>query len=270
MRIHHIQSLEASFFMSYLTDITGLKLNIQTPPKRIVSLVPSTTHSICELGKQEQIVGITHFCNRPSSVFKKVPKIGGTKSISVEDICMLEPDLVLANKEENTKPAIEALRAQNVPVFVAFPQTVEQALSDLLTLGTILHTTKKARQLVDKIQNQRRNRASFRYVYLIWNNPTMSISSQTFIASVLNEIGGKNLYSEEDRYPTIQSIPPDIDALFLSSEPFPFKEKHKQILSEQFGFPKHKIHLIDGAHCSWHGTNMQYALPYLHAWRDTL
>ena len=256
--------------MPSLTDITGFKVNIQTPPKRIVSLVPSTTHSICELGRQDALVGITNFCNRPASLWKNVTKIGGTKTVSVEAICKLKPDLVLANKEENTKKAIEALRNQNISVFVAFPQTVEQALFDLRNLGTLLHTPKKARTLVDKIQNKRKKRSAFRYVYLIWTNPTMSVSSQTFIASILKEIGGENLFAGKERYPTVQKIPSDIDALFLSSEPFPFKEKHKRILSEQFHIPMEKIHLIDGAHCSWHGTNMQYALPYLHAWRDTL
>ena len=94
--------------MAYLTDITGSKISIKYPPKRIISLVPSTTHSVCQLGRQKEIVGITNFCNRPSSLFTQVPKIGGTKQISVEAICTLRPDLVLANKEENTKKDIEA------------------------------------------------------------------------------------------------------------------------------------------------------------------
>ena len=255
--------------MPSIIDITGFSLNIEHAPQRIISLVPSTTHSVCELGKEEKLVGITNFCNQPPHLFTKLPKIGGTKNVSIEAISRLNPDLVLANKEENTKSDIEALRARGIPVFVAFPQTVERALSDLLELGSILHTT-KAQQIIHRIKEQRVPRASFRYVYLIWNNPMMCISKNTFIASVLQEIGGRNIISTEERYPTIQNIPSDIDALFLSSEPFPFKEKHKKNLSEHFDVPMHKIHLIDGAHCSWHGTNMQYALPYLHAWRDSL
>ena len=222
------------------------------------------------MGKQELLVGITNFCNRPPSIYKKIPKIGGTKSISIETICSLKPDLVLANKEENTKSAIEALRDQNINVFVAFPQDVDQALAELLRLGRILHTPQRSQFLVDNIQKKRKRRTPFRYVYLIWNNPTMSVAPKTFIAAMLKEIGGENPFLDEERYPTIQSIPSDVDALLLSSEPFPFKEKHKKILSKQFQYPEHKIHLIDGAHCSWHGTNMQYALPYLHAWRETL
>ena len=103
-----------------------------------------------------------------------------------------------------------------------------------------------------------------------FKNPTMSISSNTFISSMLKEIGGITPYTAQDRYPTIDHIPSDIDALLLSSEPFLFKEKHKKELSERFLFPENKIHFIDGAHCSWHGANILHALPYLHTWRERL
>ena len=256
--------------MVSLTDITGFQLNLEHPPRRIVSLVPSTTYSVCALGKQETIVGITNFCHRPSSLFAQAPKIGGTKTVSIQDVYALSPDIVLANKEENTKEDIEALRARGITVFVAFPQTLEQALSDLVDLGKILDAEPKANALVDQIQTMRTKYEPFQYVYLIWKNPAMSISSNTFISSMLKEIGGTTPYTTQDRYPTIEHIPPDIDALLLSSEPFPFKEKHKKELSERFRFPENKIHLIDGAHCSWHGANMLHALPYLHAWRERL
>ena len=257
--------------MSFLVDATGTQLNIQNPPQRIISLVPSTTHSIYTLGQKNKLVGITRFCSSPASISKSVSKIGGTKDISIEAIQQLQPDIVLANKEENTKEAIEQLRELNIPVYVAYPTTLKQALLDLIDLGSILHAPHLAKAIGLKIQQARRRHAPFRYAYLIWNTPTMSISSNTFISSMLHEIGGINVFEDaQDRYPTIQSIPEDIDALLLSSEPFPFQERHKLGLSQKFSIPMNKIHLIDGAHCSWHGANMLEALSYLHSWREQL
>ena len=139
--------------MPTLIDATGTEHNIVQPPSRIISLVPSTTHSVCILGKRKQLVGITNFCNRPNSIRSRIEKVGGTKNVSIEKVIRLQPDIVLANKEENTKEDIETLRKHNIPVFVAFPQTLEQALIDLIDLGRILDATHRAQKLVEEIQN---------------------------------------------------------------------------------------------------------------------
>ena len=257
--------------MPFIIDATQTSIDVSVAPKRIISLVPSTTHSICALDMKKHLVGVTRFCTEPVETVEKLPKVGGTKNISVEKVLSLRPDIILANKEENSESDIIALRKRGLNVYVAFPKTVEEACSELHILGTILHKDQQAQEQISLISLQRKHREPFRYAYLIWNKPLMTISSECFISAMLTEIGGKNIFADNKiRYPVIENIPSEIDALLLSSEPFPFQEKHRSMLATQFSIPLHKIHFIDGAYCSWHGSKMIKALSYLHNWRDKL
>jgi len=202
---------------------------------------------------------------------RSLPKIGGTKNIDIDKTLALQPCLIMANKEENRKEDIQALREHHMSVFVAFPQTVDQAIQDLDILGTLLHTPQQAKNIIHNIQKTRKPYSSFRYAYLIWKNPIMTISNDCFIASMLAEVGGENVFANHhDRYPVINTIPQDIDALLLSSEPFPFRDKHRFELAKKFHIPVEKTFLIDGSYCSWHGSRIEQGLLYLQHWRAAL
>ena len=256
--------------MSFVIDATQTAINTDSPPQRIVSLVPSTTESICALQKSQNLKGVTRFCTDPAYV-RALPKIGGTKNVDVHRVLSLSPCLVLANKEENTKETIQTLRDHKIPVYVAFPKTVDHAIRELQALGTLLHRYNAADKIITRIQKNRKQQSPFRYVYLIWKNPLMTISNDCFIASMMQEIGGQNALAHlHDRYPVIDSIPQDIDVVLLSSEPYPFRDKHRHILSQNHRIPIEKILLIDGSYCSWHGSRIEQGLQYLHRWRESL
>ncbi|MEC7984829.1 MAG: helical backbone metal receptor [Myxococcota bacterium] len=256
-----------------ITDATQYRISTPLPPKRIISLVPSISETVCHLASNRRLVGITRFCVHPKSALKGIRKIGGTKNPDIQTIRELNPDLVLANAEENTKEIFDEIRAHRIPLHVGFPKSVDTALEDLRNVGTLLHEPKRAQEVYDNIQLLRAKRwKPFRYVYLIWNKPLMAISSDCFISSLLAEIGGVNLIKATDtRYPNVSKemlshLP--VDCVFLSSEPYPFKEKHRQLLCSSLHMPIERFQCIDGEFCSWHGVRMLPGLQYLQNWRS--
>ena len=246
-------------------DYTQCTIAADTMYNRIVSLVPSTSESIVALGAGDRLIGVTRFCTDPKHIMQKLPKVGGTKNIDIGRIEKLKPDLILANAEENTREDIMALREKGFNVYVSFPKTIHEALRELKILASLLSTNCDV--LCTQIESMLHSSQSFSYIYLIWNNPLMTITADCFIASMLAAIGGENACSKtSSRYPTLSFIPPDIDCLLLSSEPFPFKEKHRQQIHQQYNIPLRKIVFIDGSYCSWHGTRMLSGLRYLKNW----
>jgi ABC-type Fe3+-hydroxamate transport system substrate-binding protein len=252
--------------MAIFTDQLGRLVTITGIPKRIISLVPSQTELLYDLGLNNEVVGITKFCIRPDSWFKSKVKVGGTKSLHTATIKMMAPDLILANKEENTKEQIDEL-AKDYPVWVSDINTLDDACNMIREIGKITEHTNKATAIVNKINENFLQFIPFkkteRTCYLIWRDPYMTIGGDTFINHLLNRAGFKNIFDDQQRYPEItirQLADQNCQLLLLSSEPFPFKEKHVQELQQQLPFTK--IALVDGEMFSWYGSRLIHAPAY--------
>lgn len=245
-------------------------------PQRIVSLVPSQTELLYDLGLGDRVVGITKFCIHPNEWYQNKTRVGGTKNIDVEKIKALEPDLIIANKEENTKKDIEAI-SEFFPVWISDIITLQGALNMIRQIGSITDCKDQAEHLLRKIEtgfSVKPKSTNLNCLYAIWKDPWMFAGQNVFINEMLGFLGVQNLLSNEEvlkainphntRYPAIKesdlkSLEPDL--IFLSSEPFPFKENHIQEL--QALFPNAKIHLVDGEMFTWYGSRLQYAPDYL-------
>ncbi|MCY1662753.1 ABC transporter substrate-binding protein [Chryseobacterium sp. SL1] len=225
---------------------------------KVVSLVPSITEALFDLGLTEkEVVGRTKFCIHPAEKIKDVLVIGGTKNINIEKIKALQPDLILANKEENVKEQVEALM-QDFKVIVTNVENIEDNYYMLKNLGKIFHREEKAQLFNLKIYdvlNHSKIEFPIKVAYLIWNNPYMTIGSDTFIHKILGEIGFENIFKDRKRYPVIQTEDlAEAELIMLSSEPFPFKEKHIKELKKFY--PDKKIMIVDGEAFSWYGTHI--------------
>jgi len=257
--------------MKYFVDQLGREVAIKSKPMRIVSLVPSQTELLFYLGCGESVVGRTHFCIHPMPTIKTVAKIGGTKKINRQKIDALSPDLIIANKEENNKEDIESL-SKAYPVWVSDIRTIEDALSMIEQLGALLDREEAAQNLSQEIQKKRREYKStyppLRCLYLIWKSPWMAAGSETYINSLLQEIGLQNTCVAGSRYPilelsAIQAMNPEL--VMLSSEPYPFKEKHMEAL--QIELPHAKIIMVNGEFFSWYGNRLLPSIEAIHAIR---
>ncbi|HLO53099.1 MAG TPA: helical backbone metal receptor [Saprospiraceae bacterium] len=227
-------------------------------------MVPSITETLCYIGLSDQIIGVTKFCIHPSDIKKKSHVIGGTKNPNLTKILSLHPDLIIANKEENRQEDIDFLR-QHCPVYTSDIKTSIDHLRFVSDIQTIFPNT-NAEKLLNKltaILPYQENRL-IRSCYLIWKDPWMSIGNDTFIHHMMEKYGFQNVCGHLQRYPILSKI--DITAespevIFLSSEPFPFKEKH--IVDLQKEFPNIHIRLVDGELFSWYGPKMLEAHDYL-------
>lgn len=215
---------------------------------KVVSLVPSITEALFDLGLTEnEVIGRTKFCIHPEEKVKNVVIIGGTKNINIDKIKALQPDLILANKEENVKEQVKALM-QDFKVIVTNVENIEDNYYLLKNLGKIFNKEEKAQSFNLKIYDvldQAKIDSTIKVAYLIWKNPYMTIGSDTFIHKILAEIGFENIFKDKKRYPEIQVE--DLAAaelIMLSSEPFPFKEKHIEELRKFY--PDKKIMIVDG------------------------
>lgn len=225
---------------------------------KIVSLVPSITEALFDLGLTEnEVIGRTKFCIHPQEKIKNVSVIGGTKNINIEKIKALQPDLIIANKEENVKEQVEALM-EDYKVMVTNIDTIEDNYYLLKNLGELFGKEEKAQLYNLKIYdvlNQAKLDSPVKAAYLIWKNPYMTIGSDTFIHRILSEIGFQNIFKDKTRYPQITTEDlADADVIMLSSEPFPFKEKHIEELKAFY--PDKKIMIVDGEAFSWYGTHI--------------
>lgn len=240
-------------------------------PNRIVSLVPSITELLVYLGLEEKMVGITKFCVHPEHLLKTKTTIGGTKQINVEKIRKLEPDLIIGNKEENVKEQIEVLEKE-FPVWMSDVNTYDDALKMIEKIGEITNTKNKAELLknditnkFDALQSSHTLLKNKRVLYLIWYNPLIAVANDTFIHSMLEKSGMKNVLENKSRYievsvEDIQKLKPEY--ILLSSEPFPFKEKHKKELENNLN-DEIKFLFVDGEMFSWYGVRMLYLPDYL-------
>jgi ABC-type Fe3+-hydroxamate transport system substrate-binding protein len=235
---------------------------------RIVSLVPSITELLFDLGLEQEVIGITKFCVHPQSWHAGKTRIGGTKSIDLEKIRLLRPDLVIANKEENSKEQVEAL-AGDTRVWVTDIASLGDALEMIRALGSMTGRMERAEELANRIGNAFSELRVFRppvpprVAYLIWQNPYMTAGGDSFINDILSHCGFVNIFENEARYPVIslgQVSELDCSLLFLSSEPYPFASKHQQEIQAQL--PHVRIFLVDGEMFSWYGSRMLPAADY--------
>ncbi|SHJ11610.1 ABC-type Fe3+-hydroxamate transport system, substrate-binding protein [Mesonia phycicola] len=243
------------------------KFTLKNTPKRIISLVPSQTELIVDLGLRENLIGITKFCVHPVELVKEVEIVGGTKEVKLEKIKHLQPDLILCNKEENTFEMVAELE-KIAPVHVSDISTIKECLDLIKQYGELFSVTKKAEMLIDAIQTEFNDFQKFiqhlpkrKVAYLIWRKPWMVAGGNTFINYLLELNHFENIFSRTPRYPEIElKMLSKADFVLLSSEPFPFKEKHIEELSE---FVKlKKIKLVDGEFFSWYGSRLKNAFQY--------
>jgi len=250
-----------------ISDQIGRELFLKETPQRIISLVPSITELLYDLKLDEHVVGITKFCIHPSAWFKSKTRVGGTKNPNLDRIQALNPDLIIANKEENRKPDIEQL-SKFFPVWVSDVNDIQQAFELIVSIGDITNKKVYAEQMLTELKasffdiNLKAQNISI--AYIIWKEPWMSVSKQTFIHSMLNLCGFQNVFSNAgERYPEtsieeLKLLKPEY--IFLSSEPFPFNEKHVIELKKQLTHSK--IILVDGEIFSWYGSRLLKAKNY--------
>jgi len=253
-------------------DQLNRTLTLDQYPKRIVSIVPSQTELLFDLELNEKVIGITTFCIHPISWFKTKTRVGGTKNVNINKILELQPDLIIANKEENLKADIEAIE-KNIPVYVSEIKTLDDALQMIDDIGRITNSSVKANAFINLI-NIGFNELKF-YIqsinvihkktccYLIWQNPYMTVGNDTFINNMLEYCGFKNVFSNKERYPIAdidEIIKAQPDIVLLSSEPYPFKEKH--IVALKRFLPQTNILLVDGEMFSWYGSRLVKSVTY--------
>lgn len=245
-------------------------------PKKIISLVPSQTELLHYLGLEKETIGITKFCIHPHQWFITKTRVGGTKSVKIKKIFWLNPDLVIANKEENNKEDIEAI-AEIFPVWVTDIQNLEDAIKMIKDIGILTAKEPEGGTLVhhlEKIFSLHSREFKFNQrpvIYLIWKEPYMTVGGDTFINSMIKAAGYVNVYNHLKRYPIItmdelRHSPAEI--IMLSSEPYPFKEKHLEVIKA--GAPGKKVVLVDGEMFSWYGSRLMHAPEYFKKLMETI
>lgn len=249
-------------------DQIGRLIKLEKVPKRIISLVPSQTELLFDLGLEQEIVGVTGFCVHPKSARKNTTVIGGTKDPKIDRILALNPDLVIANKEENRKEDVEIL-AQHCPTWVSDVSDLASALAMIREVGALVgregQAAHMASQIADGFAGIERPASRTDALYLIWRKPWMAAGRGTFIDAMMRQIGLQNAL-EQDRYPELsEAAMAELQPkhLLLSSEPYPFTQKHLREL--QTICPKSQIHLVDGEMFSWYGSRLLPAAAYLKA-----
>jgi ABC-type Fe3+-hydroxamate transport system substrate-binding protein len=244
-------------------DDLGREIDIAYPPRRIVSLVPSQTELLHDLGLEEEVVGITKFCIHPARWFREKTRVGGTKNPDVVKIRILKPDLIICNKEENEINSLNEL-AGEFPVWISDIKNLNDACRMITQVGEMTNRSAAAQRILTEINEVFKNLPSQqrqkKCVYLIWNDPIMTVNADTFINDMLSQCGLINIFRElsDSRYPVItpaQLKASNPELLLLPSEPFPFKQEHKNYF--QNILPDCEIKLIDGEMMSWYGSRLQ-------------
>ncbi len=264
------------FFMypQILQDSLGRSLTLPQRPLRVVSLVPSQTEFLIEAGLGQRLIGITKYCIHPQAVCRQINKVGGTKDADCALILSMKPDLVIANKEENPKDLIDMLSLE-VPVWVSDVCNLTDALQMMRALGVVLdlpHAEKICSRIAKDFEKLLVDspQSFHRVLYLIWKAPYMAAGTDTFISAMLPFVGCMNALMEK-RYPVlsevaIQALAPDL--LFLSSEPYHFREKH--LLQMRELLPSTRCMLVDGELFSWYGSRLQHSPLYFKGLRQAI
>ena len=259
-------------------DQIGRLIELESTPKRIVSLVPSQTELLHDLGLEDSVVGITKFCIHPIHYKSTKQVVGGTKQINIVKIKALNPDIILCNKEENTKDIVEACEAI-CTTHVSDIFTIVDCIEVIIQYGEIFNKQKEAQEISDKIDFNLKDFKSFikdkptiKAAYFIWRNPWMVAGNGTFINHLLALNKFENIYSNLERYPEIElnklRLEDDPEIVLLSSEPYPFKEEHAlEIVNTS---TRIKTMFVDGEMFSWYGSRLIKAFSYFKSLRQSL
>ncbi len=262
--------------MSVYIDQLNRKVNLDAPPKRIVSLVPSQTELLADLGLSDKLAGITKYCIYPPDIYLSTPHIGGTKNFNIERIKTLKPDLIIGNKEENTKKLIDELE-EEFPVWMSDVSDLHEAMEMIYCVGSITGTLEKAEEIIKNIHTdfeklrQTHTAKKPKALYLIWRKPYISVGANTFIHDMMERCGFHNVLVNKTRYPElsaadIKSLNPEI--ILLSTEPYPFREKHFNEFKAIC--PKAKFVLAEGEYFSWYGSRLVNACSYFQKFKENV
>jgi ABC-type Fe3+-hydroxamate transport system substrate-binding protein len=252
------------------TDQMGREVAVPFPPRRIVSIVPSQTELLYDLGLDAEVVGITKFCVHPSEWRRSKKQVGGTKQLHPDRIDALHPDLIIGNKEENDRAQIEVL-AGRYPVWMSDVRGLPDALDMITRIGEITGKAPAAKdwavriaQAFDELSALVSARPPRRAAYFIWRKPWMAAASDTFIHEMMSRAGFLNAFAHLERYPEIspeQLAAAEPELVLLSSEPYPFREKH--FAEFRACCPGAEIRIVDGEMFSWYGSRLLQAARYL-------
>lgn len=257
------------------TDALDRPVRLDAPPERIVSLVPSQTELLAHLGLDDQVVGITRFCERPDDWREQKSIVGGTKQVNIDRVEDLDPDLILANHEENTPEDVDAL-ADLGPVYVTDVPTVADAIDMIRTVGRLTDRIAPAQQLADDIEEAFTSLPSFDplpTVYLIWRDPFMTVGHDTIIHDIMTRGGFANAFDGATRYPEVSiselaDVNPDV--LLLPDEPFPFPAKEKFSADLRDALSGTSVQFVDGQLFSWYGPRLLETPSYLTELRQSI
>jgi len=249
-------------------DQLGNQITISHSPQRIISLVPSQTELLYDLGLEQQVAGITKFCVHPPHWLAEKQVVGGTKNFRFDIIEKINPDLIIGNKEENYKEGIGQLQ-EKFPVWMSDIVSLPQAMEMISGIGAVTSKETKAAEIIHSITtafSHIKKRPQKRALYLIWRKPWMAAGADTFIHAIIELLGLVNCLETKPRYPElsddeIRSLAPEV--IFLSSEPYPFAEKHRDELMALC--PSAKIMLVDGEMFSWYGSRLLKAPQYFNS-----
>ena len=248
---------------------------------RVISLCPSLTELVFDLGRGDTLVGRTKFCVHPADRVAAVEAVGGTKNPRLDRVVALHPDLVLLNEEENRREDAAALAAAGVSLHVSFPRDASETAAMVRSIGDALGATPAAARIAGEIEARTarvragaaaraaRGEPPVRWAYLIWRRPWMAAGGDTFVSSLLDQAGGVNVLGTADaRYPEVTADAlrtADPEVIFLSSEPFPFAERHVDELVAETGLPRERFRFADGELLSWHGSRTVAGVDYADA-----
>ena len=240
---------------------------------RIVSLCPSLTELVFDLGHGAELVGRTKFCIHPADRVDAIEKLGGTKNPKVDRIVELVPDIVLLNEEENRREDADALAAAGIRCHVSFPHTALETAVMVRSIADAIDARAEGDRIArdiearhERVVRDARGRSPVRFAYLIWREPWMTVNADTFVNALLADAGGQNVFaSYVDRYPTI--TPEELAAasphvVLLSTEPFPFKPSHADELALRSGIARDRFQIADGELLSWHGSRTPAGIDY--------
>jgi ABC-type Fe3+-hydroxamate transport system substrate-binding protein len=262
-----------------LVDASGVALTLARPPRRIVSLIPSITETLCALGLADALVGVTAYCVEPRAVVRAKTRIGGEKDPDLPAIRALAPDLVVANVEENVREHIETLRGWSIPVWVTYPRTVAEGLAMIRELGAVTGARERAEALLaeleplyERVRAATARRPPVSVFYPIWRDPWMTIGPDTYVHDLLAVCGAGNVFGDAAaRYPTVtldEMAARRPEVIVLPDEPFRFRRAHLADFAPYPAVPAvrdGRLHLVDGKPFSWHGPRVGEALRTLPA-----